>query len=60
VTGTFRTDPAMTLTSTDCGGVVIERVVQISAGQLLWVQVRSDDEATAKEVADSVRTHGAL
>jgi serine/threonine protein kinase len=59
-TGTFHSDPAETVVSTGCGAVIIERVVQVSAGQLLWVQVRGDDEATARDVLDSVRTHGTL
>jgi hypothetical protein len=59
-TGSYHSDPAKTVVSTGCGAVLIERVVQVSAGQLLWVQVRSDDRATAEQVLDSVRTHGAI
>ena len=58
--GTYHSDPAMTVVSTGCGAVLVERVVQVSAAQLLWVQVRSDDRATAEQVLDSVRTHGAI
>jgi eukaryotic-like serine/threonine-protein kinase len=56
---TFRGDPAMTVTSSRCRGsdVIIERAVQVTSTQLLWVQVRGDDPATARSVLDSVRTH---
>jgi hypothetical protein len=37
--------------------VVIERVVQVTTNELLWIQVRSDDEATARDVLASVTTH---
>jgi hypothetical protein len=39
-------------------GVTIERVVQVTTTQLLWVQVRSADRATANDVLDSVELHG--
>jgi hypothetical protein len=39
-------------------GVTVERVVQVTTTQLLWVQVRSDDRATANDVLDSVAVHG--
>ena len=39
-------------------GVIVERVVQVAANTLLWVQVRSDDRATANQVLDDVETHG--
>ena len=47
---------------TGCPGdaVIIERAEQVSSSQLLWVQVRSDQEKTAEEVLHSVGTHGAL
>ena len=52
-------DSSMTVTFADCpDGVVVERVVQLTANQVLWVQVRSDDRATANRVLDSVETHG--
>ena len=54
----FGNDPARTVTSTDCPGVVIERVVQVTTNELLWIQVRSHDEATAREVLESVSTQG--
>jgi len=40
------------------GGVTVERVVQVAGNRLLWVQVRSEDRATANEVLDGVQTHG--
>ncbi len=43
----------------DCGdGVTVERAVLVADNQLLWVQVRSHDTATANRVLDSVETHG--
>jgi hypothetical protein len=43
----------------DCpGGVTVERVVQVTANMLLWVQVRSHDRATANQVLDDVETYG--
>jgi serine/threonine protein kinase len=54
---TSRGIPTVTVTSTGCpGGVIIERARLLSATQLLWVQVRGDDVATARDVLDSVRT----
>ncbi len=48
-----------TVVSTGCpGGVVVERVEQVGAGLLLWVQVRSADQPVANAVLDSVRTMG--
>jgi hypothetical protein len=58
VTTEFGSDPARTVTSTRCPGVVIERVVQVTTNELLWIQVRSDDEATARKVLESVSTQG--
>jgi hypothetical protein len=58
VTTQFGNDPARTVTSTRCPGVVIERVVQVTTNELLWIQVRSDDEATARKVLESVSTQG--
>ena len=40
------------------GGVTVERVVQVAANRLLWVQVRSADRATANDVLESRRHHG--
>ncbi|MFI5622493.1 serine/threonine-protein kinase [Nocardioides sp. NPDC051685] len=43
----------------DCGdGVTVERAVLVADNQLLWVQVRSHDTATANRVLDGVETHG--
>ncbi len=55
----FRADPATTVTSSGCPGaaVIIERAVQVTSTELLWVQVRGDDASTARGVLDSVRTH---
>jgi hypothetical protein len=55
-------DPALTEISSGCpgGAVIIEHAVQVSASKLLWVQVRSDDQATADVVLSSVRTQGSL
>ena len=52
--------PSVKITYSGCPGsdVVIERVEQIARNRLLWVQIRSDDEATANQVLDSVETHG--
>jgi serine/threonine protein kinase len=51
-------DPSVTVISTGCPGVIVERAVQLSESMLLWVQVSSDDEATAERVLDSVQTRG--
>ncbi|MCD4523933.1 serine/threonine-protein kinase [Nocardioides sp. cx-173] len=52
-------DPSTTVVHTGCpGGVTVERVVQVAANRLLWVQVRSADRGTANRVLDSVDTHG--
>ncbi|MDN4160899.1 serine/threonine-protein kinase [Nocardioides abyssi] len=52
-------DPSRTVVHTGCpDGVTVERVVQVADNRLLWVQVRSDDRATANRVLDSVETHG--
>jgi len=51
-------DELISVTSSGCPGVIVERVIHIATNRLLWVQVRSDDEATANAVLDSVATHG--
>jgi hypothetical protein len=52
-------DASMTVVYTSCpGGVTVERVVQVAANRLLWVQVRSAERATANEVLDTVETSG--
>lgn len=59
VQDTANGDRSVTVTFSDCPhGVVVERVVQVTANQLLWVQVRSADRGTANRVLDSVDTHG--
>ena len=44
----------------DCPGglLTVERVIKVADNRLLWVQVRSEDGATANSVLDSVTTHG--
>ena len=50
---------SVTVHYTGCpGGVVVERVVQLTDNRLLWVQVRSEDSSTANHVLDAVETHG--
>ncbi|WP_216654064.1 serine/threonine-protein kinase [Nocardioides sp. zg-DK7169] len=52
-------DPSRTVVHQDCpAGVTVERVVQVTGDQLLWVQIRSADRATAARVLDSVVAHG--
>jgi hypothetical protein len=59
VPGTSQGDESVTVVYTGCpGGITVERVVQLTANRLLWVQVRSDDTATANRVLDDVMTHG--
>ena len=55
-------DPSLTAISTGCpgGAVLLEHAVLVSATRLLWVQVRSDDQATAEQVLESVQTYGSL
>ena len=52
--------PSATVVYTDCpgDGVTVERVVQVTESQLLWIQVRSLDRATANGVLDDVDVHG--
>jgi eukaryotic-like serine/threonine-protein kinase len=50
-------DPSVTVVSTGCPGVIIERAVQLNGTMLLWVQVRGHDRSTAEDVLDSVATH---
>ncbi len=53
-------DASMTMFFTGCPGadVTVERVIQLASNRLLWVQVRSDDRATANQVLESVTTYG--
>ena len=39
-------------------GIIVERAVQVTDNQLLWVQVRSGDTGTANRVLDGVTTYG--
>lgn len=52
--------PSATVVYTGCpgDGVTVERVVQVTDDQLLWVQVRSHDRGTANSVLDDVAVHG--
>lgn len=59
VADTLQGHASMTVVHSDCpGGVTVERVVQVSADQLLWVQVRSANRASVNEVLDHVEIHG--
>lgn len=53
-------DSYLTVDSTGCdhGGITVERVVQVTANRLLWVQVRAADRGTAYDVLNSVRLPG--
>ena len=53
-------DSSMTVFFNGCPGadVTVERVVQLTSNRLLWVQVRSEDRATANRVLASVTTTG--
>ncbi len=55
-------DSSMTVFFNGCPGadVTVERVVQLTSNRLLWVQVRSEDRATANRVLASVTTTGDL
>ena len=53
-------DRSMTVFFNGCPGAdyTVERIVQVNENQLLWVQVRSYDRATANRVLDSVSVFG--
>lgn len=52
-------DAVRTLVYAGCpGGLTVERVVQVTDAQLVWIQVRSRDRATANRVLDAVVVHG--
>lgn len=53
-------DASVTVVFSDCPGsdVRVERVVRATSNQLMWVQVRSDSQAEANRVLDSVALHG--
>ncbi len=49
----------VTVVYSDCpDGLVVERVVQVNRSQLVWVQIRSADRATANRVLSEVRVLG--
>lgn len=60
VNGDVAGDESITVVHTGCpgGDVTVERVVQATRNQLLWVQVRSADRATANRVLDGIELHG--
>jgi hypothetical protein len=53
-------DDSKTIVYSGCaaGSVTVERVVQVTANTLMWVQIRSRDRSVANQVLDDVRTHG--
>jgi serine/threonine protein kinase len=53
-----RGSPSITVVSSGCPGVIIERAEQLPSSELLWVQVRSADLATAQKVLESIGLHG--
>jgi hypothetical protein len=58
VENTIDSDASRTVVYTACPGIIVERVVQVAANRVLWVQVRSTDRATAYDVLESVDTSG--
>ena len=58
--GPYFDDDAMTVYFSECPGVdtTVERVIQVNQNQLLWVQIRSEDQRVARRVLDSVETFG--
>lgn len=59
VTDSGRLGSSATVVHSDCpAGYVVERVVQVTDDQLLWVQVRSVDRGHANRVLDGVDVHG--
>jgi tRNA A-37 threonylcarbamoyl transferase component Bud32 len=58
--GPYFDDDAMTVYFSECPGVdtMVERVIQVNQNQLLWVQIRSEDQRVARRVLDSVQTFG--
>ena len=51
-------DPVLTQVATGCPGVIVERVRQVATNRYIWIQVRSDDRATANDVLDQVEVSG--
>lgn len=50
---------SVTVIYTQCpDGLVVERVIQVNQSQLVWVQIRSEDGATANRVLSGVRVLG--
>ena len=60
VSGSSLGGATVTVVFTGCDGpdVSVERVVQVNAGELLRIQVRSEDRATANRVLDQVVVRG--
>jgi len=58
VFGSSQNRRMQTVAYTDCPGVIIERVIRVSSNRWLWVQVRSEDRASANRVLDSIDTQG--
>lgn len=53
-------DDVLTAYFSECPGVdtTVERIIQVNQNQLLWVQIRSDDERVARRVLESVEAFG--
>ncbi len=51
-------DPVLTQVSMGCPGVIVERVRQVATNRYIWIQVRSEDRATANSVLDEVDVSG--
>ncbi len=51
-------DPVLTQVATGCPGVIVERVRQVATNRYVWIQVRSDERATANSVLDQVAVSG--
>jgi len=53
-------DETMTVFFSGCPGVdfMVERVIRVNQNQLLWVQIRSNDQRVARRVLDSVQAFG--
>lgn len=53
-------DESVTVFFDGCPGAdfAVERVIQVNDNELLWVQIRSDDQPSANRVLDSVEVHG--
>jgi eukaryotic-like serine/threonine-protein kinase len=53
-------DDIMTVFFSGCPGVdlTVERIIRVNQNQLLWIQIRTDDRASANRVLDSVKASG--